>query len=42
MSTSTLPAVKSLMICFCSAAERNREIISTFTGKSAKRSRNVP
>ena len=42
MSTSTLPALKSLRMRRCSAAERKREIISTFTGKSANRSRKVP
>ena len=39
--TSTLPAAKSRRICLTSAGLRKRETISTRTGKSAKRSRNV-
>ena len=41
MSTSTLPSAKSASTCFTSFGERKRETISTRTGKSRKRSRNV-
>ena len=40
-STSTLPAAKSASTCFVSAGLRKRETISTLSGKSRKRSRNV-
>ena len=40
-STSTLPAVKSARIRFVSFGGTKRETISTRTGKSRKRSRNV-
>ena len=40
-STSTLPAAKSASTCFTSAGARNRDTISTRTGKSRKRSRSV-
>ena len=39
--TSTLPAAKSASTCFVSAGFRKRDTISTLSGKSRKRSRNV-
>ena len=41
ISTSTFPAAKSASTCLTSAGFRKRETISTRTGKSANRSRNV-
>ena len=41
MTISILPLFNFSRICFCSALVRNRESISTFTGKFSKRSRNV-
>src|SRR4051812_32997648 len=41
MRTSTLPALKSARIRFVSFGGTKRETISTWTGKSRKRSRNV-